>query len=89
MSAYFQPHIFAVVSGVTLAVGLILIVYGRTTLQRLQIPEREDDSEGFERADRVLKRGMVLLRAGDIIGIVGGICVILTMLIYAGVVPGF
>ncbi len=88
MTAILQPHILAIVSGVTLAVGLILIFYGRTTLQRLRIPEREDDAAGFEQADRILKRGMVMLRAGDVLGVVGGICVIFTMLVYAGIIPG-
>ena len=88
MSAIFQPHILAIVSGTILAAGLILIFCGRMTLQRLQIPDREDDTAGFEKADRILERGMFLLRAGDVIGVVGGICVILTMLVYAGIIPG-
>ena len=88
MTAILQPHILAIVSGVTLAVGLLLIFYGRTTLKRLQIPEREDDEAGFEQADRILKRSMIMLRAGDVIGVLGGICVIFTMLVYAGIIPG-
>ncbi len=89
MSSILQPHVLAIASGAVLIVGLVLIFYGRTTLQRLRIPDREDDAAGFRQADKVLERGMFLLRAGDIIGIIGGVGVLLTMLMYAGIIPGF
>ncbi len=89
MSVAFSTHLLAVASGTTLIAGLILIFCGRKALQRLQIPDREDDAEGFARADALLKRGILMLRSGDVIGVIGGLGVILTMLMYAGILPAF
>ena len=88
MPSILSPHLLAIVSGATLVVGLVLIYYGRETLKGLRIPDREDDTEAHERADRILKRSMAMLRVGDVIAVLGGILVIVSMLIYAGVIPG-
>ncbi len=87
MSATVSTHLLALASSATLIVGLVLIFCGRATLQQLRIPDREDDARGFAQADRILKKGILMLRSGDVIGVVGGIGVILTMLMYAGIIP--
>lgn len=89
MAPLFPPHVLAVATVVVIVIGLALMVQGTSAIRKLRIPERADDDEGFARADRLLEKGRVYLRAGEVIAVAGGVGAILTALAYAGFLPGF
>lgn len=89
MSSFSALTVLGIATAVVIVAGLALMVQGTSAIRKLRIPERADDDEGFARADRLLEKGRVYLRTGEIVALIGGVGAVLTALAYAGFLPGF